>query len=58
MGEFLRAAERELVDWEGGRREVRRVEGKVGYEVIKEDGRGGAFTWVKRERVWRKEGVE
>lgn len=56
IGEFLTAAEKELVDTEtlpgGVKREVRRVEGKVGYEVVKEEEQeAGPFTWVKRKRV-------
>lgn len=63
VGEFLRAAEAELVDvGEDGaerKREVKRVEGKVGWEVVTaEEGQEGAFTWRKRQRVWKKIEVE
>ena len=52
----MSAAEKELVDTEslpgGVKREVRRVEGKVGYEVVKEEEKeAGPFTWVNRKRV-------
>lgn len=56
IGEFFTAAEKELVDTEtlpgGVKREVRRVEGKVGYEVVKEEEQEkGPFTWVKKGRM-------